>query len=284
MSTEDKITRFAHLNETNYPEWVIRMEATLIRLGLWEVVMYEGDLDGSEEDVKKSRESWLKKRTAKKMSDARAEIVLRVEDSQLAHMRERDPEVIWRNLAQVHVARGFATRLALQRQFLRLVKGEKESMAAWVGRVKGFSFRLEDIGVEVSDEDRILALTNGLDNSWDSFVMSLDAMAPELLKMTHVVDRLLNEEMRRESRDEETVSGKSEKVYVAKGDSGSGSGGLGAARTCWRCGEAGHIKMFCKSKPKEEEKKQETAHLALGAGMDVSQLKDLGAREIGQLF
>ena len=74
--------------------------------------MYEGDLDGSEEDVKKLRESWLKKRTAKKMSDAQVEIVLWVEDSQLAHMWERDPEVIWRNLAQVHVAQGFATQLA----------------------------------------------------------------------------------------------------------------------------------------------------------------------------
>jgi len=46
------------------------MEVMLIWLGLWDVVMYEGDLDGSEEDVKKSKESWLKKCTAKKMSDA----------------------------------------------------------------------------------------------------------------------------------------------------------------------------------------------------------------------
>ena len=218
------------------------------------------------------------------MSDAWVEIVLQVEDSQLVHMWERDPEVICRNLAQVHVAQGFAMWLALWRQFLHLVNSEQESMVAWVGRVKGFSFRLEDIGVEVLDEDQILALTNGLDNYWDSFVMSLDAMAPKLLKMTHVVDHLLNKDMHQESRDEETVSGKLEKVYVAKGDSGSGSGGLGAARTCWRCVEAGHIKMFCKSKPKEEEKKQEVAHLAFSTGMDVSQLKDLGAREIGQLF
>ena len=85
--------------------------------------------------------------------------------------------------------------LALWRQFIHLVKGKKESMAAWVGQVKGFSSRLEDIGVEVSDEDQILALTNGLDNSWDSFVMLLDAMAPELLKMMQVVDCFLNKEM-----------------------------------------------------------------------------------------
>ena len=38
-----------------------------------------------------------------------------------------------------------------------------------------------------------------------------------------------------------------------------------------------------KSKLKEEEKKQESACLALGAGMDVLQFKNLGAREIGQL-
>ena len=50
--------------------------------------MYEGNLDGSEEDVKKSRESWLK--CMAKMSDTWAEIVLWVEDSQLTHMWERD--------------------------------------------------------------------------------------------------------------------------------------------------------------------------------------------------
>ncbi|KAF8073463.1 hypothetical protein FPV67DRAFT_1398015, partial [Lyophyllum atratum] len=74
-----------------------------------------------------------KKRTAKKMAEARAEIILRVEDSQLSHMRSRDPMEIWSSLARVHVARGFATRLALRRQFLRLVKGADESMATWVG-------------------------------------------------------------------------------------------------------------------------------------------------------
>jgi len=89
------------------------------------------------------------------MVEARAEIILRVEGSQLAHMRDRDPMAIWEALAQVHRARGLATRLALRRKFLTTVKGSAEAMSAWVGRVKGMSFMLEDIGVVITDEDRI---------------------------------------------------------------------------------------------------------------------------------
>jgi hypothetical protein len=89
-----------------------------------------------------------KKRAKKKIADAYAEIVLRVEDSQLAHMRSHDPEIVWDTLAEVHRARGLATRLALRRQFLTSVKGTEEVMSAWVGHVKAMSHRLEDIGVE----------------------------------------------------------------------------------------------------------------------------------------
>jgi hypothetical protein len=45
---------------------------------------------------------WRKKRSAKKITEAYAEIVLRVENSQLVHMRSKDPEIIWDTLAQVH--------------------------------------------------------------------------------------------------------------------------------------------------------------------------------------
>jgi hypothetical protein len=37
---------------------------------------------------------------------------------------------------------------------MRLVKGDEETMAAWVGKVKAFSFRVEDAGVDITDEDR----------------------------------------------------------------------------------------------------------------------------------
>ncbi|KAG2140894.1 uncharacterized protein EDB93DRAFT_1072688, partial [Suillus bovinus] len=55
----------------------------------------------------------LVRRSVKKMAEVRAEIILRVECDQLAHMRDHNPKVIWETLAQVHRARGLGTRMAL---------------------------------------------------------------------------------------------------------------------------------------------------------------------------
>ncbi|OAX32794.1 hypothetical protein K503DRAFT_649118, partial [Rhizopogon vinicolor AM-OR11-026] len=55
----------------------------------------------------------LGKRTVKKMTEARAEIILRIEHDQLAHMHDHDPKVIWEMLAQLHRVRGLGTRMAL---------------------------------------------------------------------------------------------------------------------------------------------------------------------------
>ena len=182
--------------------------------------------------------------------------MLRVEDSQLVHMRSKDPEVIWDTLAQVHRARGLATRLALRRRFLTSVKGAEESMSAWVGRVKSMSFRLEDVGVDVSNEDTILALTMGLDGSYDSFIISLDTTSPDQLTLDYVVSRMLNEDVRRTNVE---IQGLAVKV---KGNMISGEvrvkkeeGNVALAATqgdvsvCWRCGMPGHLKAFCTTKP-----------------------------------
>ena len=47
------------------------------------------------------------------MAEARAEIILRVEDGQLVHMASRDPMEIWQTLERIHQAAGFATSLSL---------------------------------------------------------------------------------------------------------------------------------------------------------------------------
>src|ERR1700677_2004422 len=104
--------------------------------------------------------------------------------------------------------------LALRRKFLTTVKGSTEAMSAWVGRVKSMSFI-------TTDEDRILALTMGLDTTYDSFVISLDSTPMTDLTLHYVVHRMLNEEVRRGNREMEGG------YKVEPGSTGTGGCGYG---------------------------------------------------------
>ncbi|GJE90164.1 hypothetical protein PsYK624_062900 [Phanerochaete sordida] len=250
-------SHFPLLNETNYPEWIIRLEAYLIRRGLWFGVVVIATETAPESVVSDPvalagwvEKQWLK-RTAEKMAEARAEIILKVDDSQLPHMTSRDPKVILEDLARVHMARGFATRLSLRRQFSRLVKGGGETMSGWIGRVKKFAFRLQSIGVTVSEEDKIIALTNGLPESYDPLVTALDATPADELTLTYVIDRLLNEEVRRNGREEEV---KIEMAMVAAASQKNNSSQTSLSqRKCWNCDQVGHVRAQCKEPKKIED-------------------------------
>ncbi|EMD31698.1 hypothetical protein CERSUDRAFT_100164, partial [Gelatoporia subvermispora B] len=128
MSHDAAITlttvNFPALSDANYSEWVIRMEAELVRKDLWDVIELPAPMKDlkTEKEIAAWHESQLAARDVTKMAMARAEIIQKVQVSQLSHMRSRDPREIWLDLARMHVAQGLATRLRLRRQFLRLVK------------------------------------------------------------------------------------------------------------------------------------------------------------------
>ena len=74
--------RFPQLNHMNYAEWALCMEAILICGGFWDLITGDEKLadNGSDSDTKVFR---------KREAQCKAEIVLRVEDSQLPHMANR---------------------------------------------------------------------------------------------------------------------------------------------------------------------------------------------------
>ena len=65
------------------------MEAILVRADLWDLVTGDKVLKSDETDEKKLKVFRRRQATRK------AEMVLRVEDSQLAHMSNTDPKTIW---------------------------------------------------------------------------------------------------------------------------------------------------------------------------------------------
>ncbi|EJF59477.1 hypothetical protein DICSQDRAFT_65085, partial [Dichomitus squalens LYAD-421 SS1] len=144
----------AKLADDNYAEWVIGMEALLVRKGLWEVTSAPAD---------ETRPSGSDNTKA---------------------------------LRRVHRARGFGTRVAHRRAFWRLSKRPDQTMTSWIADVRRAAFRLEEIDASISDEDRILVLTNGLPDSYSQLVVNLDSTLPSELTIDYVITRLLNEESR----------------------------------------------------------------------------------------
>ena len=103
----DKAPAFAPLNETNYHEWAFFMEAVLIQKNLLGIV------DGTVTYPLGSPNSKPVKAFVQKQKLAHAEIILCISPSQLPHVRDPDPKVIWDALCALHQCRGFASHLSL---------------------------------------------------------------------------------------------------------------------------------------------------------------------------
>src|SRR5882724_4949684 len=181
---------FPKLNDANYADWRYMMAATLVEKDLWDVV------DGSLTCPLGSPNHKAVKTFVKKQQLARAKIILSIEASQLPHTRHDDLKVIWDSLQKVHRARGFATRLSLRCRFLYMRKRDDQPVVSWVSDVKKATFQLEAAGISTIDEDIILALTEGLPDSFSAFIIALDSLPPRELTLDNMVTRLLNEEVR----------------------------------------------------------------------------------------
>ncbi|KDQ56282.1 hypothetical protein JAAARDRAFT_48207 [Jaapia argillacea MUCL 33604] len=244
---------FAKLNDSNYFEWAIMMEAELVQKKYWDLVLVEVDGMGKDlEDVKKKLLAKLVKRSTTKMAEACAEIILRVDGGQLAHMRAKDPRDVWENLKSVHWVRGFTTSLVLRRCFLTGRKGTKQSMQGWIGQVHTQAFAMEESGVLVSKQDMILALTMGLPLVYDSLIITFDSTPPKELTLNVVITHLINEETHQSSSTATTSH------YATRSDQDVAM----AVNTrdcldvtCFFCDGKGHYKSDCPEKRKWEASK-----------------------------
>ena len=230
MPTE---TNFDKLTDGNFHDWKIYMEALLTRKDLFDYVNGTLRHPGGTESSKKVRDFY------RKQSEARAEIILRVTPSQLAHCRNPDPMTIWNNLITIHSSRGRSTIIALRRRFHRLRLEHSETMSAYIARVRHVAFLLEEADVKVTDDDIILAITSGLPNSYNSFLISLDATSDDDYILPHVIARLVNEYQRQNGHHQPT-----DPTNVAMAANSTPRGDL-AHITCFGCGQKGHYQANC---------------------------------------
>src|SRR5882724_6253173 len=172
---------FPKLNDANYADWCYMMAATLVEKDLWDVV------DSSLTRPVGSPNHKAVKTFVKKQQLAHAKIILSIEVSQLPHTCHDNPKAIWDSLQKVHRAHGFATRLSLHCRFLYMRKRDDQPIVSWVSDVKKAAFQLKAAGVSTIDEDIILALTEGLPDSFSAFIIALDSLLPSKLTLDNMV-------------------------------------------------------------------------------------------------
>jgi hypothetical protein len=251
---------FEKLVDGNYATWAIFMRAWLVRKGLWEVT------DGTETKPLGSENSKAVKSWNRKNTEALAEITLHTDKSQLSHLRAETAAEVWKNLARIHRARGFSTRLALRRRFYSLRKRENQTMANWISTVRSLGFALEEIDVNVDDEDLILVLTMGLPSTYEGVINQLDSLdidpdseestTGSVLTLNYVVTRLLNAESRINAAphlNTESIAAAATMSSERPGTRKSHAGELNhlSRITCFGCGQKGHYFINCPAIPRQ---------------------------------
>lgn len=274
MSSNSLLGSITKLDGSNYYDWIFDIEMVARRLGTWGVV--KGD------DKKPVKEEALAEWT-KKSTDALTMIGLTVAKSELVHIRGcTDAHAMWTALASVYAKSSRANRIALRQQLNSTVLGSDDTVREYVSCVSDIASQLRAVGVTLSDEDEVDVLIMNLPESWGHVASSL-MIRPGELKVSEVVGVLLEEEMRRRHTDAQAAG---TSAYVArgagsrKGAGGGGGSGEGRAsssdyRTCYRCGQRGHIVANCPVPPvapsdSKPSRTQESANLAYGGYSAIS--------------
>jgi gag-polypeptide of LTR copia-type/Zinc knuckle len=239
------VESFEKLNDSNWGQWRMFIKALLVKKNVWEVV------NGSETLPSGSPNSKPVRTFRRKQAEAIAEITLRVEPSQLSFIQDEDPKAVWDTFIIVHQSRGMASRLALRRRFLRLVKSEG-SMQNFIGEARRLALQLQEIGVTVEDEDIVLVLTGGLDSSYNNFVITLDSTPSSQLTLNYVITRLLNEESRQLADSDKLGESALVAAATPTSDKPKGAKRDVSQITCWNCAKKGHFQSNCPDLVREQ--------------------------------
>ena len=244
----------APLVGSNYATWKVHCTMALKKEGLWKITEGSETDPGSDDADKQAKFLERKDR-------ALAIIVLAVHPSLLYLLGDpQDPKIVWEKIANQFQKKSWANKYALRKRLNSLKLKEKGSVQQHIKEMMEVFEELSIIGHPIEEEDRVVTLLTSLPKSYDMLVTALEANT-EVPKLETVTERLLHEERKLIEKGEGKSESHDARAFAVMRNQGAGTG-----RTCFYCGEQGHIKRNCpKLKEVIEQKKKrskETVNVA----------------------
>ena len=238
MPAEDKPV-VESLDVDNYATWSIRMRALLISKGLWAAV--ESNTPNGDQDQK-----------------ALAKIILSVKDHHLATVGScATAKQAWETLKATYEAKTNARKLMLRRELTQLKMKPAEPLTVFAARAKDLQAQLRSAGDQVRDQEIALQFLAGLPPAY-AMISTVLTSGDRELKIEEMLPKLLPvEQLAQPERSDEAA-------LFAKRGNGNGFPGRGRnngsspgkqgreTRTCFYCGNKGHISRACRKRRSDE--------------------------------
>jgi len=241
------------LNSSNYQSWKFNIRLLLVEKGL------EGYCEEpfeSEPTLESSGNDAAVFQKAKRDFDSRknktwAVICLNVDPDQQIHVADTTTaQEAWENLSKVYDVKSVAQLVRLKRRFCAASMSEGGNLQEHVMLMTQLAKQLKEQGQNITSAEFALTVLGSLPESYDGFLMSMNARDPKELTWESVRPALLEEYQRRnDSQKKEQAFFVNRKPFGGKGKGPKESVGQQSLKTevtktrtirCYHCHEEGH--------------------------------------------
>lgn len=215
---------FEKLNDENWDIWRGHMQDNLEICNLWDIVT---GIEQKPTDLYPDLlESWT---TRERIAKVVIKNSLGSKDyKQVRHANTS--ACIWKTLASLHQATGAQGKMDLIWKFWNMRCEEGASVQEHIGEIRAIHRELADLGIFIENHLLALLLSKSLPSSYESCVSTIFAGIKDLEEADpeYVANKIVEEEMRRNSRSQEAH--------------------LVNPKRCYNCGKPGHMKNECYAK------------------------------------